>query len=316
MSNEQPSISNVSHTYSGNPLDRGDRERRDEGWIGDRAKDPRSKFLPLCDLNILISEGSQHSLGWLDLNGLARLGIDTGAIFLGLTDGVAHFAIDISQNAQAVRELGESGKWRFEDARSVTEVLNWSDSGIVAQARAQVNWHNHNGFCSKCGHETLVRRGGQMRYCANCDTEHFPRTDPVVITVVSDHDYCLLGQSRGRLSRMNMYSALAGFVDQGESIEEALAREVMEEAGIKIKNIRYHSSQPWPFPSSLMIGCLADAVTTDISMDTEEMANVGWFHREETLLALEGKSDKLMVPGPIAIAHHLIKAWAIPKRRR
>ena len=316
MSNEQPSISNVSHTYSGNPLDRGDRERRDEGWIGDRAKDPRSKFLPLCDLNILISEGSQHSLGWLDLNGLARLGIDTGAIFLGLTDGVAHFAIDISQNAQAVRELGESGKWRFEDARSVTEVLNWSDSGIVAQARAQVNWHNHNGFCSKCGHETLVRRGGQMRYCANCDTEHFPRTDSVVITVVSDHDYCLLGQSRGRLSRMNMYSALAGFVDQGESIEEALAREVMEEAGIKIKNIRYHSSQPWPFPSSLMIGCLADAATTDISMDTEEMANVGWFHREETLLALEGKSDKLMVPGPIAIAHHLIKAWAIPKRRR
>ncbi len=315
MSNEQPSISNVSHTYSGNPLDRGDRERRDEGWIGDRAKDPRSKFLPLCDLNILISEGSQHSLGWLDLNGLARLGIDTGAIFLGLSDGVAHFAIDISQNAQAVRELGESGKWRFEDARSVTEVLNWSDSGIVAQARAQVNWHNHNGFCSKCGHETLVRRGGQMRYCSNCDTEHFPRTDPVVITVVSDHDYCLLGQSRGRLSRMNMYSALAGFVDQGESIEEALAREVMEEAGIKIKNIRYHSSQPWPFPSSLMIGCLADAATTDISMDTEEMANVGWFHREETLLALEGKSDKLMVPGPIAIAHHLIKAWAIPKRR-
>ena len=310
MSNEGSSISNVSHVYSGNLLDRGDRERRDEGWISDRAKDPLSKFLPMWDLNILISEGPQHSLGWLDLSDLGRLGIDTSVIFLGLLVGVAHFAIDISQNAQAVEELGESGKWRFEDARSVTELLNRSDSGIVAQARAQVNWHNYHGYCSKCGHETLVRRGGHVRYCSNCDTEHFPRTDPVVITVVSDQDHCLLGQSRGRLSRMNMYSALAGFVDQGESIEEAVAREVMEEAGIKIKNIRYHSSQPWPFPSSLMIGCLADAATTEISMDTEEMANVGWFHREETLLALEGKSDKLMVPGPIAIAHHLIKAWA------
>ena len=109
---------------------------------------------------------------------------------------------------------------------------------------------------------------------------------------------------------MNTYSALAGFVDQGESIEEAVSREVMEESGIRIDNIRYHSSQPWPFPSSLMIGCHADAVTTDISMDPGEMADVRWFEREEVLLALEGKSDKLMVPGPIAIAHHLIKAWA------
>ena len=314
MSNEQSSISNVSHIYSGNPLDRGDRERRDEEWISDRAKDPRSRFLPMQDLNILISEGPQHGLGWLNPDDLGRLGVNTGAIFLGLSDGVAHFAIDVSQNTQAVQELSESGKWRFEDARSVTDLINRSESGIVAQARAQVNWHNTHGFCSKCGHETLVRRGGQVRYCSNCDTEHFPRTDPVVITVVSDNDYCLLGQSRGRLSRMNMYSALAGFMDQGESIEEAVAREVMEEAGIKVKNVRYHSSQPWPFPSSLMIGCLADAATTEISMDTEEMASVRWFHRKETLLALEGKSDNLMVPGPIAIAHHLIKAWATPNR--
>ena len=109
---------------------------------------------------------------------------------------------------------------------------------------------------------------------------------------------------------MNMYSALAGFVDQGESIEEAVVREVMEEAGIPVKNVRYHSSQPWPFPWSLMIGCHADAAATDISMDDEEMADVRWFQREEVLLALEGKSDKLTVPGPIAIAHYLIKAWA------
>ena len=115
-----------------------------------------------------------------------------------------------------------------------------------------------------------------MRECPSCNAQHFPRTDPVVITVVGDAaaDRCLLGQSRGRLSRLRMYSALAGFVDQGESIEEAVAREVMEEAGIRVKNVRYHSSQPWPFPCSLMIGCLADAATTTIRMDDEEMSDV------------------------------------------
>ena len=111
-----------------------------------------------------------------------------------------------------------------------------------------------------------------------------------------------------------MYSALAGFVDQGESIEEAVAREVMEEAGVRVRNIRYHSSQPWPFPCSLMIGCLADAATTTIRMDDEEMSDVRWFDRQEVLLALEEQSERLSVPGPIAIAHHLIKAWATRKQ--
>ena len=152
-------------------------------------------------------------------------------------------------------------------------------------------------------------RGGQVRQCSQCETQNYPRTDPVVITVVSDGDRCLLGRSRGRGAPVNRYSALAGFVDQGESIEEAVAREIMEEAGIRISNIRYHSSQPWPFPSSLMIGCHAQAVTTDIAMDEEEMADVRWFQREEVLRALDGTSEDLVVPGPIAIAHHLIKAW-------
>ena len=155
-----------------------------------------------------------------------------------------------------------------------------------------------------------MARGGQVRRCPGCKAEHFPRTDPVVITVVADGERCLLGQSRGRLSRLKTYSALAGFMDQAESIEEAASREIMEEAGIEVTNVRYHSSQPWPFPSSLMIGCHADAATTEIRMDTEEMTDVRWFSRDEVLLALEGKSGELTIPGPIAIAHHLIKAWA------
>ncbi len=302
--------SKVPHVYAGNPLDRGDRQRRDENWIRDTAMDSTSRFLPLRELDVLIAEGSQPSLGWLAVGDLERLGVDANPIFLGLLEETAYFAVDVSSYDSAARELVEDVDRRFEDARSATEVLSASDSGIVAQARAQLNWHNTHGFCSTCGHQTVVGRGGQVRVCSKCGREHFPRTDPVIITVVSDGDRCLLGQSHGRLSRTNMYSALAGFMDQGESIEEAVAREVMEEAGIRVENVRYHSSQPWPFPSSLMIGCHADAATTDISIDPEEMADVRWFHREEVLLALEEKSANLKVPGRIAIAHHLIKAWA------
>ena len=156
-----------------------------------------------------------------------------------------------------------------------------------------------------------MKRGGQVRSCANCETQHFPRTDPVIIVVVHDADRCLLGQSRGRLQQTNTYSALAGFVDQGESIEEAVAREVMEEAGIKVKNVTYHSSQPWPLPYSLMIGCHAEAETTEINMDPEEMTDVKWFSREEVLQALDGDTNILRIPMKLAIAHHLVKSWAL-----
>lgn len=299
-----------AHIYSGNPLDRGDQERRDEQWIADMTNDRSSRFLPLKDLNVLVSQGLQNGLGWLGVDDMRRLGITDGGLLLGLRDRVAFFVVDISGHERAVQELCDGGNYRFVDARTVTGFVSAEDSGIVAQARAQVHWHSRNGFCSTCGQETFVKRGGQVRQCSKCDAEHFPRTDPVVITLVSDKDRCLLGQSRGVLSRTNTFSALAGFVDQGESIEEAVAREVMEEAGISIKNIRYHSSQPWPFPSSLMIGCHADAATTDISIDDEEMVEVRWFQRSEVLRALEGASELLVVPGSIAIAHHLIKAWA------
>jgi NAD+ diphosphatase len=300
----------ISHVYSGNPLNRGERERRDEQWITHMTNDGTSKFLPMMDLEVLVSQGPQDGLGWLSVNDMRQLGIDNSARFLGLLGQRACFVIDISDNKDTAQKLIDGGRYRFVDARTVTELLSGTDSGIVAQARAQVNWHKLNGFCSICGHETFVKRGGQVRQCSKCDNVNYPRTDPVIITVVSDNDRCLLGQSRGRLSSTNRFSALAGFVDQGESIEEAVAREVMEEAGITIKNVRYHSSQPWPFPSSLMIGCHADAVTTDISIDDEEMVDVRWFQRDEVLMALEGTSETLVVPGPIAIAHHLIKAWA------
>ncbi|MDA0988855.1 MAG: NAD(+) diphosphatase [Chloroflexi bacterium] len=300
----------ISHIYSGNPLDRGERERRDEKWITDMASSPTSKFLAMKDLTVPVSEGSQDGLGWLSVDEMRQFGINNSALFLGLLSGVACFVVDISNQEHAIQRLSDIGDYKYIDARAATEILSGSDSGIVAQARAQVDWHKRHGFCSTCGHETVVRRSGQTRHCSMCDVTHYPRTDPVIITVVSDNDLCLLGQSRGRGSSTNRYSALAGFVDQGESIEEAVVREVMEESGIAVKNVRYHSSQPWPVPSSLMIGCHAEAATTDIFADAEEMVDVCWFQRDEVLKALKGTSEILVVPGPIAIAHHLIKAWA------
>ena len=296
----------MSHVYSGNPLDRGDHERRDEQWIADMAAQPASRFLPLRELAVLLTDGEQGGLGWLSLEELARLEGVASPMFLGLLDGVGHFVVDVSQ---ATADLEEGGR-HFVDARSATATLSHAEAGMVAQARSQVSWHSRHGFCSICGGATHPTRGGQVRQCSQCQAEHYPRTDPVVISLVIDGDRCLLGRSQGRRQPPNRYSALAGFMDQGESMEEAVAREVMEEAGIQVRNVRYHSSQPWPFPYSLMIGSHAEAVTTDIAIDYGEMADVRWFPRDEVLLALRKESETLAIPESLAIAHHLIKAWA------
>ncbi len=300
----------ITHVFAGNPLDRGEVERRDEEWITARASDPASRMLPMWQLNVPVSE--DHSLVWMSPEEMGRLNVDAERIYLGMLEGIAHFVVDVSA---ADRGDIEGNGLTFEDARNTAEYMSSKDSGMVAQARAQLSWHSRHGFCAVCGQPTYIARGGQVRRCrpkedGGCGTEHYPRTDPVVITVVHDGERCLLGQSRGRLVAMRRYSALAGFMDQGESIEEAVAREVMEEAGIQVSAVRYHSSQPWPFPSSLMIGCHADAATNEIHFDAEEMADVQWFSREEVRLALEERSEILAVPGPTAIAHHLIRAWA------
>ena len=301
-----------THTFAANPLDRGDRARRDEAWLEAAARAPDSRWLPFRDLEVLLTDGAQAALGWLAAAWVRPLAPAAEPLLLGVMDGRAHFAVDLSGCQAALDRIRDERGWQFTDCRTAGSLLALPETGILAQARAHLDWHNRYGFCSGCGQPTVKQRGGQVRRCPACGMQHFPRTDPVVITVVADvaRDRCLLGQTRGRLSRLKIYSALAGFVDQGEAIEEAVAREVMEEAGVRVRNVRYHSSQPWPFPSSLMIGCLAEAATTTIRMDHEEMADVRWFDRREVLLALDGNNPRLTLPGPIAIAHHLIKAWA------
>jgi len=296
---------NRPHTFAGNPLNRAEYERRDPGWLAARERDPASRFLPLRQLDVLLDGEDPARLAWV--NGEAAAGLDGPRFLLGLRDGAAHFAVDVSEDH---KDLAEDSDRQFVDVRTAGMLVSAEDAGIAAQARAQVDWHARHGFCSVCGEPTEAVRGGQQRTCGTCGADHFPRTDPVIIVVVTDGDRCLLGQSHGRLSQMRMFSALAGFMDQGETIEEAVRREVLEEAGIRVGAVRYHSSQPWPFPSSLMIGCHADALTTDLRRDDVEMLSVQWFERETVQRALAGEDAELRVPASFAIAHHLIRAWA------
>ncbi len=298
------------HVFAGNPLDRGDVQRRQPQWLEEQAENPHSRFLPLWQLNVPLRTISETQLGWLHPAEIEALNIETPPVFLGLLEGVSHFAIDVSQLDDPQKELNLDDGWRFVESRAAATQVSAAEAGILAQSRSHVNWHQRHQFCSVCGQPTVQDRGGHVRRCLACKAEHFPRTDPVAIMLVIDDERCLLGQSRGRLSRTGRYSALAGFMDQGESIEEAVRREVKEEAGIEVGEVRYHSSQPWPFPSSLMIGCHAKALTIDIQKDNEEMSDVRWFSRDDVRLALKGENPHLQVPDPIAIAHHLIKAWA------
>jgi NAD+ diphosphatase len=186
------------------------------------------------------------------------------------------------------------------------------EASVLATAKAVLSWHARRSFCSNCGAKTHIGAAGWRRECPNCGVHHFPRTDPVVIMLATDGESCLLGR-QPRFPK-GMYSALAGFLEPGETIEQAVRREIMEEAGIQCGEVRYFASQPWPFPSSLMIGCFVDAESRTIKVDQVELEDARWFARDEVRAMLEKRHpDRLAAPIPMAIAHHLIKAWAIDR---
>ena len=300
----------MTHIFGGDPLDRAERERDDPTWVEERLAHPDSRFLAFSKLNVAVLAGS--GLAWLGPDVLAHAAGETTPVLLGTRGEVAYFGVDVTgsdgEGAGSPIEL-PSGVV-FENARGIAAELPLPESGMLAHAKAMVDWHSRHRYCANCGAPTRSQRGGKQRVCDTCRTTHFPRTDPVVIMVVTDGKRCLLGRNARRVT--GFYSALAGFIDQGESIEEAVRREVREEAGIRVGAVRYHSSQPWPFPSSLMIGCIAEALTTAVEIDTEELADARWFSRAEVLAALDDAGnlgEGLRIPGPIAIAHHLIKAW-------
>ncbi|HET8726399.1 MAG TPA: NAD(+) diphosphatase [Alphaproteobacteria bacterium] len=262
-------------------LDRAAHRRLDEAWIARLLEDTATVVLPVWRSKHLVAgppEAPQPvalSVGeswWRDLAGETAL--------LGIAGGTAYFAVDVSAVADPEEEPRLAALGTFADLRSFGPLLPQEDGAILAYARGLLWWHQRHRFCGVCGHPTVSQEAGHRRRCTDpdCATLHFPRTDPAVIMLVHDGDRCLLG--RQATWPKGTHSVLAGFVEPGESLETAVAREVFEEAGIRVADVRYHSSQPWPFPQSLMVGFYARAETTEILCRDDELEDCAWYDRD------------------------------------
>jgi NAD+ diphosphatase len=229
-------------------------------------------------------------------------------VFLGLEEDAGRFAIGLA--SATVEVLKERPDLLVTDLRAlaVQGLVAPDHLPPIAEAKALLHWHGRHRYCANCGAATAMVHAGWRRDCAACRSQHFPRTDPVVIMLAVAGDRCLLGRS-GRFAP-TMWSCLAGYVEPGETIEEAARRETLEEAGIRCGEVRYFASQPWPFPTSLMIGCHAEALSTEVVVDRSELEDARWFDRGEVAMMLRRRHPAgLTAPAPVAIAYHIIRAW-------
>ncbi|USG61743.1 NAD(+) diphosphatase [Sneathiella marina] len=297
--------------FTGSRLDRAAHHRSDPEWLAKKLSDPSSRFLPLHGLKALIDLQGPACIDWRGISDVREF-IDAGApfIFLGIADFSCHFAIDVS-SIENPKQPPISDWGKFIDVRSVAAQVRPGDAAALAQARSMIDWHNRHGFCAVCGAKTHPQELGYSRICSDssCNSVHFPRTDPVAIMMVTKEDKCLLGQGINFPS--DFFSCLAGFIEPGETIEQGVRREVFEESGIKVADVRYHASQPWPYPSSLMIGCFADAISEDITVDTSELGDARWFTRDQVreMLASSTNPTGLRMSPEMSLAHQLAKAW-------
>ena len=266
------------------------------------------------DFDPLLPMREIEALGGAQVEAFLGLAPSGEPIFIGLLpDEAVEQRSDASDGFLDRRILVVPGRedLKLVDLRSIAAVgLVPQDQGaMLAAAKALMNWHARHRFCSNCGAPTEVAVAGWRRDCPVCKAIHFPRTDPVVIMLAIDGDACLLGR-QPRFPK-GMYSALAGFVEPGETIEAAVRREVREEAGVACRAVQYFASQPWPFPASLMIGCFAEAESRNLEVDRIELEDARWFSRDEAIELIEGRhKDGLLAPASMAIAHHLLKRWA------
>ncbi len=280
--------------FTGSGLDRADHLRLDEGKLAEMAAHAAARLLRLAELDPVLGEDGR--LAWTSL---AEAGGSGELIFLGLEGEAPLFAplvrAQLGQRAWSVfRTLG---------------LMSPEETAIWGAARSLIEWHNRHLYCGHCGAPTANFRGGWGRRCTGCRLEHFPRIDPVVIMLAEHRGKVLIG--RQPQYPAGRFSALAGFIEPGESIEEAVARELSEEAGLIVSDVRYIASQPWPFPGQLMIACIAEAQSDEVLLDRNELEDAIWVDRAQVLAALEGDpAAPFLAPPPFAIAHSLLRAWA------
>jgi NAD+ diphosphatase len=294
--------------YAAGGLDRAALRRRDAAWLAARLADPATRLVPVWRSQSFVVHGETPAAAHLGADMSADLLRMAGTVvLLGLVGEVAHFAVDLSHLDDPAGDplLGSAG--RFVDLRAVGPLLGHDEGSLLAYARGLVHWHARHRFCGICGARTESAEAGHVRRCANpdCAAVHFPRTDPAVIVLVTDSDRALLG--RQKIWPPGMHSTLAGFVETGESLEDAVRREIREEAGIEVGDVRYHSSQPWPFPSSIMLGFTARALTTELSLDDDELEFAGWFSRDQLKASPENETFRL--PRRDSIARRLVEDW-------
>ena len=294
--------------YTRSLIDRAAERRLDAAWLGACANDAQTGVYVIGGEMIVLKKGNGLHDPMFKLDEARLLAANTETIFLGTVNGAVRFGAGITPaDAEALKAR---------DDLFVTDLRSIAIQGLVApdhlpplaEAKAMLHWHARHQFCSNCGAATEMKEAGWKRGCPACKVEHFPRTDPVVIMLAVNGDRGLLGRS-GRFAA-TMWSCLAGFVEPGEAMEDAVRRETLEEAGIRCGRVKYLYSQPWPFPMSLMNGCLAEALNDDIKMDQNELVDCRWFTKDECASMLTRKHpDGLTCPPHVAIAHHIIRTW-------
>jgi NAD+ diphosphatase len=289
-------------------LDRAAFRREDAGWLSAAQSLQETRFIAICKDTPVLRVETDGLNALFTLAALETLGVRSEPLFLGLEEGAPRFAVEIG--LEQFDALKARDDLKLIDMRSIA-MQGLFPPGLlngIGTAKAMLLWHNRHRFCSSCGNPSDWASAGWKRHCSRCGTDHFPRTDPVVIMLAIHGDSCLLG--RGAQFPEGRFSCLAGFMEPGEGIEDAVRREILEETGITTGRVRYLYAQPWPFPSSLMIGCMAEATSTEITIDTTELADARWFTREEARQILQnGHPAGISSPPRMAIANHILQAF-------
>ncbi len=300
------------HFYCSSHIDRTAHRRQDGDWLAAALADANSVLVPVRRSESLVTKGEDPRAVLLPAVDFAP-GVDGGSpVFLGVgADERAYFAVGLVGDEPPLDSV-LSGECEFSDLRRIGVRLERGEAGLLAFARALVHWHETHRFCGACGNSTTVSQGGWLRTCDNpdCGRQHFPRTDPAIIVRVTYRDRILLGRPAAWPKRW--HSVLAGFVEPGESLEETVRREALEEAGVRLVQVRYDSSQPWPFPASLMLGFVAEAESDHIEIGGDELEDARWFSRQDIAEGVE--AGELRLSPKTSISRHLIDDWLRSRR--